>query len=46
VRKVLIRDFDVPMEKVEEHVDIIISNSVMVTSTENLNVVEADETDN
>lgn len=46
VRKVLLRDFNITMGKVEEHVDIIISNSVMVSSTENLKVIEADETDN
>jgi putative PIN family toxin of toxin-antitoxin system len=34
------------MGKVEEYVDIIISNSIVVSSTENLKVIEADETDN
>jgi putative PIN family toxin of toxin-antitoxin system len=46
IRKVLIRDFNIPMGKVEEYVDIIISNSIVVSSTENLKVIEADETDN
>ncbi len=45
-REVLIRDFNISMETVEEHVDIIVYNSVMVSSTENLGVIEADETDN
>ena len=46
IRKVLIRDFNIPTEKVEEHIDIIVSNSVMVSPTETLEVIEADETDN
>lgn len=46
IRKVLLRDFNISVEKVEEYMDIIISNSVMVSSTENLKVIEADETDN
>jgi putative PIN family toxin of toxin-antitoxin system len=46
IRKVLIRDFSTPTEKVEEYVDIIVSNSVMVSPIETLEVIEADETDN
>ncbi len=46
VRGVLIRDFNISMEKVEVHVDIIVSNSVMVSPTGELEVIEADETDN
>ncbi len=46
VKKVLLRDFNVPMEKVQEYVDLLISNSVMVSPAINLEVIEADETDN
>lgn len=46
LRGVLIREFNVPMEGVEEHVDIIVSNSVMISPPEKLEVIAADETDN
>lgn len=46
MREVLIRDFNVPIEKAGEYVGIIISNSVMASPTEKLEVIKADEADN
>jgi putative PIN family toxin of toxin-antitoxin system len=46
MRRVLLGDFNISVGKVEEYADIIISNSIMVSSTEKLEVIKADKTDN
>ncbi|MEE8359166.1 MAG: putative toxin-antitoxin system toxin component, PIN family [Candidatus Hydrothermarchaeales archaeon] len=46
VRKVLEEDFSLPTEKIDEHIEVILSNSILLTPEKSISAILEDDSDN